>query len=58
MSIAPNETAESYARKNELFKTQSMQELTMPELLELRELTRLAASHLVFNYPAKKGNIK
>jgi hypothetical protein len=55
MTMAPNETLEGYTRKNELFKIRETRELTTPELLELRELTRLAASHLVFNYPAKKG---
>lgn len=57
MTIAPNETSESYARKNELLRIQNARQLTMPELLELRELTRIAASHLVFNYPAKKGSV-
>lgn len=53
MTIAPNETPTQYARKNELFSLQKSRELSMDELLELRELTRVASSHLVFNYPAK-----
>ena len=54
MSIAPNETQESYTRKNELMKLRNTRELTMPELYELRDLTRLAASHLVFAVSTKK----
>lgn len=54
MSIAPNETNEGYQRKNELLKLRDDRELTTDELLELRELTRVAASHLVFsNAPAR-----
>lgn len=44
MTIAPNETIEQYNRKLELQKREN---LTMPELLELRELTRNASSHLI-----------
>lgn len=51
MSIAPNETPEGHSRKNELLALRNTRELTMDELYELRELTRIAASHLVFNYP-------
>ncbi len=54
MSIAPNETPEGYARKNELFRIKEQRELTLDELMELRELTRIAASHLVYNYPGRK----
>ena len=45
---APNETLEQEARKNELFALQTKRELSMAELLELRELTRIARSHLQF----------
>ncbi len=44
---APNETLEQEARKNELFKIRDQRELTPQEFMELRELTRIASSHLV-----------
>jgi hypothetical protein len=46
MTIAPNETQEQYDRKNELFKIREQRELTMLELYELRDLTRIATEHL------------
>lgn len=53
MTQAPNESTEQMARKNELFAIRDKRQLTIEELLELRELTRIASSHLVYNYPAK-----
>lgn len=49
MSLAPNETIEQAKRKNELLKIKESRELTLPELYELRDLTRIATSHLNFN---------
>jgi len=45
---APNETLEQEARKNELFAIRETRQLTLEELNELRELTAIACSHLVF----------
>lgn len=51
MSLAPNETIEGYTRKNILLKAQDTRELTTEELLELRELTKIAVSHLLIKEP-------
>lgn len=48
MSKAPNETDESYKRKNELFALRDQRQLTMDELLELRNLTHIAISHMSY----------
>lgn len=53
MTKAPNETDEGYARKLELFAIRDQRPLTDAELTELAELTRIAASHLVFSYPRR-----
>jgi hypothetical protein len=55
MTLAPNETPESYAHKIELQRLVDTRPLCPEELYELRDLTRLAASHLVYATPAKKG---
>lgn len=56
MTLAPNETPEGNARKRELQRIQSERELTLAELYELRDLTRIATSHLVFATHGKKGD--
>lgn len=48
MSRSPNETEQDYKRKIELQKLRETRQLTMPELYELRDLTRNAISHLTF----------
>lgn len=55
MSKAPNETDAEFQRKNELMKLRESRELTMPELYELRDLTRNAISHMVFAVGKAKG---
>ena len=54
-TLAPNETPQGNARKNELFAIRDTRPLTLEELQELRELTRAAISHLKFSYPAKNN---
>ena len=54
MTLAPHETQEGYARKNELMAIRDTRTLSMPELYELRDLTKAAISHLVFATHSKK----
>lgn len=55
MSKAPNETENGYKRKNELMALRDTRELTMPELYELRDLTRVAISHMNLTAVSIKG---
>jgi hypothetical protein len=55
MSKAPNETDAGYARKLELMVIRDQRRLTDEELVELKELTTIAISHLVFGYPTAGG---
>ena len=49
MTQAPNETLEQYNRKNELFKLRDARQLTLNELIELRELAANSMSHLTIS---------
>lgn len=49
MTLAPNETQENYDRKQVLMSKMDLKTITDEELLELRELARIAVSHMSSN---------